>query len=98
MAIVNKRLGNISLIQKYWSQGNITHALSTMCMTKDQSTIMDVFTATFADGVSMVNLTLDHVVAILPLALNLIKAKFECHIQTGLKTIESIFKKFAEVI
>ena len=85
------------MIQKYWNQGDITAALSAMNMMNDQSIIMDVFSSTFADGVSMSSLALEHVVAILPLALGLIKGRYDCYIQTGFKTIENVFKKFGDV-
>jgi len=98
MAIVNKRLGHVSLIQNYWNRGDITSALSAMNMINDPSVTMDVFNATFADGFSLNSLTLDHAIVILPLALSLVKAKYESYIKTGIRTMENIFKKFSEGI
>ncbi len=98
MAIVNKRLGHVSLIQNYWNRGDITSALSAMNMINDPSVTMDVFNSTFADGYSLTPLTLDHALTIIPLALGLVKAKYDCYIQTGIRTIENIFKKFGDGI
>ena len=98
MAIVNKRLGHVSLIQNYWNRGDITSALSAMNMINDPSITMDVFNSTFADGFSLGPLALDHAITIIPLALSLVKAKYDCYVQTGLRTIENILKKFSEGI
>ena len=98
MAIVNKRLGHAILVLNYWKRGEITSALSALNMINDPSVIMDVFSATFSDGFSLEQVTLDHAVIILPLALGLIKSKYECYVQVGMRTTENIIKKFAEGI
>eukprot|EP00826_Nyctotherus_ovalis_P044353 TRINITY_DN4784_c0_g1_i3.p1 TRINITY_DN4784_c0_g1~~TRINITY_DN4784_c0_g1_i3.p1 ORF type:complete len:168 (-),score=32.22 TRINITY_DN4784_c0_g1_i3:54-557(-) len=98
MAIVNKRLGHANLVQNYWRRGDVTSALSALNMIGDPSVVMDVFSSTFSDGFSLEQLTLDHAAMILPLALGLIKSKYECYVQVGIRTIENIVKKFAEGI
>ena len=98
MAIVSKRLSNLTLVLKYWSQGEFTSALSTMTMTSDQSTVMDVFSSTFADDISTDLLNLDQVVTALALALGLVQAKYDSYVQVGLRSIQNIYRHFGEVL
>ncbi len=97
MAIVAKRQSNIGLIQKYWNQGDVTSALSALNMMNDLSVVVDVFNSTFADEKNNTPLSLDHAIVILPLALGLVKAKYDCYIQAGLRTIDNVFKRFGDV-
>lgn len=97
MAIVNKRQDHITVILKYWNQGDITSALSAINMMNDPSVIMDVFSSTFADGLCMESITLDHVVYILPLSLGLIASKYDPYIQAGVKTVQTMLNTFGDV-
>lgn len=97
MAIVNKRQDHITVILNYWNKGDVTSALSAISMMSDLSVVMDVFSATFAEGLCIEYLTLEHVVSILPLALSLISSKYDPYIQTGIKTVQGMLNTFGEV-
>jgi|LauGreDrversion4_2_1035121.scaffolds.fasta_scaffold2133722_2 hypothetical protein len=65
---------------------------------KDVSVLMDFFSNSFArDDIEKLPLTLDHSIMILPLALQLINAKYGPYIKTGLKAGTNILKTFYEV-
>ena len=98
MAIMGKRQSDMSLVLKYWGQGDILSALNALTMMKDTSTALDVFKTTFADGKKLELLTLDHLPLLVPLVLNLIRSKYEMHIKTGLATMQHIFKVFGDVL
>lgn len=98
MAIANKRIGNVNLILNYWNRGEITTALSAISMINDLSVTMDVFNYTFSNGFALHLLTLDHATSVLPLALTLVRSKYECHVQVGLRTIDNVHRQFSEAI
>ena len=87
----------MNLILKYWSQGDTVAAFNALSMMNDPSTIMDVFSTTFAEGQRLDVLTLDYVPAVVSLALVLVKSKYDSYIQVGLKTLHNIFKIFGDV-
>lgn len=97
MAIISKRESNMSLVLKYWTQGDTLTAFNSLTMMNDCSVIMDVFNTTFAVGQRIDVLTLDHVTPVLSLSLVLLKSKYDCYIQTGLKTIHQMFQIFGDV-
>jgi len=97
IGILNKRKNNIAVVLKYWSQGDTSAAFNALTMMNDTSIIMDVFSVTFAEGQRMDVVNLDNVPVILSLSLILIKSKYDCYVQTGLKTIRKIFQSFGDV-
>jgi hypothetical protein len=97
IGILNKRKNNMAVVLKYWSHGDTSAAFNALTMMNDPSIIMDVFSVTFAEGQRMDIVNLDNVPVILSLSLILIKSKYDCYVQTGLKTVRKVFQSFGDV-
>jgi hypothetical protein len=97
MSIVNKRYEHITLILKYWNQGDYSLALGTIKMMNDPSVIMDVFSTTFSEGRCIDSISLENVLNILPLSLILVESKYDPYIQVGIHTIQNLLGTFGEV-
>eukprot|EP00826_Nyctotherus_ovalis_P041271 TRINITY_DN4131_c0_g3_i1.p3 TRINITY_DN4131_c0_g3~~TRINITY_DN4131_c0_g3_i1.p3 ORF type:complete len:225 (-),score=76.71 TRINITY_DN4131_c0_g3_i1:2232-2906(-) len=98
IGILSKRKSNMAVVLKYWSQGDTAAAFNALTMMNDQSIVMDVFSATFAEGQRMDVLSLENVPVVISLALMLVKAKYDCYVQTGVKTIRKLFQSFGDVL
>jgi hypothetical protein len=96
MAIMGKRQSDLSLVLKYWGEGDVMSALNALANIKDTFTALDVFKTTFAEGKKLEILTLDHMPLLVALVLNLIRSKYEMHIKTGLATMQQLFKVFGD--
>ena len=97
VGILTKRQNNMSVVLKYWSQGNTAAAFNALTMMNDPSIIMDVFSTTFAEGQRIDVLNFDNAPIVISLAMILIKSKYDCYIQIGLKTVQKIFQIFGDV-
>lgn len=95
-----KRCNSLKMVSKWWSDSNISSALTALNMIKDLPVINDFFNFALIqrEDIKKIPLSLDHAISLLSHIYSLINSKYESYCKTGCKAGVILLKNFNERI